>query len=404
MRGSKVKDQRRAASARESATPPRGRRWALLGVVAAVVVAAPLIMAVTGDDGDEGDGDVDVEFEPFGDPPDAPPAAAVAPPDPAPARAYRVVYRVEDTAGAAPLTSTDVLSVRLPYEARLEHRDGPTPDGEVLSATVTNQRFRFNFSGGEERFVLRQVPDALYSTVSVEALEAAVAAGAAERLGEGTVGGEACTRYRYRAAGDEILTPGDDQQRVETCVTPDSIAVSEIIVLNGRQVRTAEAVEVDRAPNFTAETFLTNRAPANEKETRLVEEGQKVTEGPAPEGVERLGMSAPTGFKAGRTAGVGRQVSPASPLLTLFVQTFERGTETVFVEELLSISETAPWSEAEGDAVELGATRTGKVVYRPNSAEVRVKAGDEWVRVTSARPELALAVARTLTDNPVKPS
>ena len=399
MRGTKVKEQRRTASSREEVAPRR--RWPLFGLVAVLAVGAAAAMALGGDDGEGG---VDVEFEPFGDPPEAPAAAAVAPPSPAPAPRYRVVYRVEDTAGAAPMTSTDVLSVRLPYQARLEHREGPTPDGEVLSATVTNQRFRFNFSGGEERFVIGRVPDALYSTVSVESLEAAVAAGAAQRLGEGSVAGETCTRYGYRAAGDAILAPGDDQQRVEACVSPDSILLSETIVLNGRQVRTAEAAEVDRAPEFTAETFLTDRKPDEEKDTRFIEEGQKVTEGPAPEGVERLGMSAPKGFTAGRTVVVGRQLGPAAPLLTLFVQSFERGTEAVFVEELLSISETAPWPEAEGVAVELGENRTGKVVYRPNSIEVRVKAGDEWARVTSARPDLALAVARTLTDNPVKPS
>jgi hypothetical protein len=400
MRGSKVKEQRRA-QATGTGTAPRRPRWPLFGGLAVLVVAVSLgAVLAGGDSDDQEDGDGGGKPIPV---PEAPAAAAVAPPDVAPASAYRVVYRVEDAIGPELVTSTDVLAVRLPYESRLEHRDGPTDGGELSSATVTNQRFQFNIADGEEKFVTWQVPDPLYSSVSVETMEAAVEAGVAQRLGEETVAGEPCTRYSYRAAGDEILALGDDQQRVESCITPDGILVSETISLNGKERRRI-ATEIDRAPEFNAETFLTERNPDKEKDVQLVEEAQRVNEGYDPSDVERLGVSAPAGFKPGRAVGVGRQLGPASPLLALYVQSFVRDGEVVFVEELLSVSEAAPWDEAEGAEVDLGQGRTGRVIYRPSSTEVRVRTGDEFARVVSARPALALAVARTLTDNPVEPS
>ena len=55
-----------------------------------------------------------------------------------------------------------------------------------------------------------------------------------------------------------------------------------------------------------------------------------------------------------------------------------------------------PWSADEGRPVDVGAKRSARIVYRTGWAEVRVTIGDKAVRVTSARPALALAVARAL--------
>jgi hypothetical protein len=56
-----------------------------------------------------------------------------------------------------------------------------------------------------------------------------------------------------------------------------------------------------------------------------------------------------------------------------------------------------PWPTDEGQAVDLGGSgRTGRIAYRTGWAEVRVTLGDRYVRVSAARPEVALAVAKTL--------
>ncbi|MGH9001029.1 MAG: hypothetical protein ACRDY7_16745 [Acidimicrobiia bacterium] len=395
MRGARAKERRNRTSAPPA--PRRRLRSGLVGLAVAVAVGVPAAWALLGDD------DTPALPPPAPAPP-APPAEAVAPPETPPEDRFRVVYRVEDTGGEEMQVSTDLVSVRRPFDVRLEHREGAPPGGEVASSTVTNARFRFNSSRGEERFVTRQVPGPLALVASVEVLEAAADAGAAERLGDATVAGEPCTRYAYLMGGNELLAKSDDQSRVEVCVTPDSILLSEATTLGGRQIRLLEAVEVDRDPSFTPETFLTDREPSEEEDVRLLETVQRVTDGPPRQGIERVGVSVPEGFTRARQAIVGRQLGPGSPAVELFVQSFQRGTEFVAVEELLTTRPDAPWPEDEGVPVDLGKDRSGRVVYRSSAAEVRVMVGDEFVRVSSARPELALAVARTLVDPPSEAS
>ena len=60
--------------------------------------------------------------------PDAAPVAIMR----TPAR-FRIVYRLEDFTGSTVGYSTDVVSVRRPFESRLETRTGRPPGGEVES-------------------------------------------------------------------------------------------------------------------------------------------------------------------------------------------------------------------------------------------------------------------------------
>ena len=104
---------------------------------------------------------------------DAPPAPEVAAPEVARAGAFRVVYRVEDTAGAERRISTDVIQVALPWNGLLEHRDGPPPGGDVLNSTVQNERFTFNAAQGSTGFATRRIPGVLTTTPAPEVLETA---------------------------------------------------------------------------------------------------------------------------------------------------------------------------------------------------------------------------------------
>jgi hypothetical protein len=325
---------------------------------------------------------------------DAPESPEVDPPATAPAAGYRVVYRVEDTAGPTAAISTDVVAVRQPFESRLEHREGAPPGGTVISSTVVNQRFQFNSSRGEERFATGRIPGPLPQTYSVEALEAAVAAGVAERLGPGSQLSEPCIRYGYRRAGNEALAKGNDQERVEVCVALDGVPLREQIVLGGRTVRVAEAVEADRKPAFSAETFLSERDPTKEPDARLLETEQVVAEGKSD--ASQVEVTAPKGFEVARQVTVSRQLGATSAPVALFVRGFTRDNELVVTEELLTPSAQAPWSQDEGQSVDLGEKLTGRVVHHSGYTEVRVAARGRFVKVSSARPALALAVARTI--------
>lgn len=324
---------------------------------------------------------------------DGPSAPKVAAPAVARAAAFRVVYRVEDTAGPELRILTDVVQVALPWNGLLERRDGPPPGGTVLTSTVQNQRFTFNTAQGSTGFATRRIPGVLTTAPSPEVLEAAEAAGLVERAGEGTVAGEPCTRWTYQGV-NKVLAKGTAEERVETCITGDGVPLREASTLRGKLVRLSEAVQVDRNPPVTPDTFQTSRDPGTEGDKGLLETEQQVTE-EEQSGKDIVQVTAPEGFQVSRQVSVLRQAGANSPPIALYVQAFEGGSDLVTTEQLTTPG-SPPWSADEGQAVELGDKRTGKIVYRAGWAEVRVSVEGKSVRVSSSRPALAVAVAKTL--------
>ncbi len=322
-----------------------------------------------------------------------PPAPKVAAAAVARASAFRVIYKVTDTAGPETQISTDVIQVAEPWNGLLEHRDGPPPGTTVLSSTVQNERFAFNAAQGSTGFATRRIPGPLTTAPSPEALEAAAAAGLVERAADSTVVGEPCTGWTYKAA-NEVLAKGTADQHVEACVTGDGLPLREAITLRGRVVRVSEAIQVDRNPPVTPDPFLTGRDPGTEGDKALLETEQQVTEG-ARSGKAIVSVTAPEGFRVSRQVTVDRQAGENSAPIKLYVQAFEQGADLVTTEQVTTPG-SPPWSTDEGQAVDLGGKRTGRIVYRTGWAEVRVTLGDKSVRVTSPRPALALAVARAL--------
>ena len=70
-------------------------------------------------------------------------------------------------------------------------------------------------------------------------------------------------------------------------MTTDGVPLREAITLRSKLVRVAEAVQVDRNPPVTPDTFQTARDPGTEGDKALLETEQQVTEGQA----ERQGRS-----------------------------------------------------------------------------------------------------------------
>jgi len=323
----------------------------------------------------------------------APSAPSVAAPVVPRAAAFRVVYRVDDTAGPQLQVSTDVIQVAEPWNGLLEHRDGPPPGTTVLSSTAQNQRFTINASQGSTGFATRRIPGALTTAPSPEVLEAAAAAGLIERSGDSTVAGQPCTRWTYKAA-NQVLARGTADEHVEACVTADGVPLREAITLRGRLVRVSEAIQVDRNPPVTPDTFQTARDPGAQGDKALLETEQQVTEGRRT-GKAIVQVTAPQGFRVTRQVTVNRQAGEGSPPITLYIQAFEQGSDLVTTEQVTTPG-SPPWPADEGQPVDLGGRRTGRIVYRTGWAEVRVAIGEKSVRVTSPRPALALAVAKTL--------
>jgi hypothetical protein len=318
--------------------------------------------------------------------PGSPPVAA--------AGAFRVVYRIEDSAGPEIRTLTGVVAMRRPYEARLESRDGPPPGGKVLSATVTNRNYQFALSGDDqEDYGFAVSPATAPQTYSGPALRAGVAAGVAAEAGEDEVLGERCVRFVYLQGGTEPLAPGTETQRVESCVTADGILLREAVTLGGRRVRLAEAVTVERSPAFPAETFFTGRKPARGDPFSAQ---QIVAEGKAPKDVKLLLSAVPPGFSLDRRVTVRRAAGPESPPRLFYNEAFVRGPELVVTEQFLQQGVGPPWPAEEGSPQDLGEGRTGRLVVHAGSVEVRMNVDGTHARVFAPRLDLALYCARTM--------
>jgi hypothetical protein len=305
-----------------------------------------------------------------------------------------VVYRVEDSAGPETRTLTSVVAVRRPYEARLESREGPPPEGKVLSATVTNRNYQFALSADDkEDYGFEVSPATAPQTYSVPALRAGVAAGVAAEAGEEVVLGERCIRFVYLQGGTEPLAPGTDEQRTESCVTADGILLREAVTLGGRRVRLAEAVTVERSPAFPSETFLAGRKPAR---GGAFGAQQIVSVGKAPKDVKLLLSAIPPGFSLDRRVTVRRAAGPESPPRLFYNEAFVRGPVLVVTEQFLQQGVGPPWPAGEGSPQDLGEGRTGRLVVHAGSVEVRLEVDGTHARVFAPRLDLALYCAGTM--------
>jgi hypothetical protein len=317
-------------------------------------------------------------------------------PGPWPAAAFRVVYRVDDRAGPEARSQTDVVLVRRPFEARIEHRDGPPPGGPLLSGSLMDPRSTSSLAAdGSATLRSDRAPGPLLGSFALSALQDGVLAGVAESLGNGSVAGQPCSRFAYRLSGTEPLARPTEVERVEVCVTADSILLSETVRLEGRVVRSAEAVEIDRSPAIPAGAFDGRRDQRAGVAGDGLVSATEVRDGPPPPDFAVASLTAPAGFRPGRRATEIRRLGPDGPPRIAYGESFVAGAEVVTVEQLLLVPGPA-WPEAEGLPVDIGHGRSGRIVYRPGWVELRTTAAGHPIRVTAPTGTLAVAIARAL--------
>ena len=308
-------------------------------------------------------------------------------PGAAPAPAFRVVYRVDDslTSPSQVHTETDVLEVERPDHLRLEHHEGPPPGGRLLEGSVVNRQDTMSLP---DDFASPSTPLTIPNELqlfSEPILRDAVAAGKAESQGTRRVLGASCTRYLYQHFGSEPLTRGSSEEHVETCVTPDSIMLREAITFGGREVRVVEAVALDRAPQFAPDAFLT----IEKKPNPVAADNSQVVQG-APDAVSRVVHgTAPAGFRMDWDV---TDVIQESEGMTwpFYIARYTRGADFVVTEQFLVHGTTeVPWTKAGGDVVDLGQGRKGNVLYHPGFVEVQTTVDGDHVRVLASRAGLA---------------
>ncbi len=330
---------------------------------------------------------------------DGPKTAAVAGGElrgPGAAAVSRVVYRVDDRAGPEARSQTDVVLIRRPFEARIEHRDGPPPGGPLLSGSLMDaQSTSLLVADGSVTLRTDRAPGQLLGSFALTALQDGVRAGVAESLGDGSAAGQPCSRFAYRLSGTEPLAPPTERERVEVCVTADGIPLSETVRLEGRVVRSAEAMEVDRSPTVPKGAFDGRRGKHAGAAGEGLVSATEVRDGPPPPDFGVAPVAAPAGFRPGRQATEIRRLGPDGPPRAAYVESFVAGTEVVTVERVL-LGPGPAWREDEGLPVDVGPGRSGRMVYRPGWVELRTTAAGRPVRVTALTGALAVAVARPL--------
>ena len=318
---------------------------------------------------------------------------APPPPSVTPARAFMVLYRVDDTASPQSRMETDYLAVRRPFDVRIEHRDGPPPGGMILAGTIVTRWSEITLGGSGDGFTRPHAPAIGPEVVSEPALRAAAAAGFARRLGVSSVLGQRCTRYAYRALGTEPLAPPTRQEHVEDCVTDDDIVLRELIELEGRVVRVADAVRLDRSPSFGVDTFPAAHpsAPAPDQLS------DQVTDGPIEGAGTRVRVPLPPGFHADREANVVRSIGPDAPPVLFYAQRFVSGAEEIVVEQPLIAEEGSPWTDRGGRRIDLQNGAPASVLYHQGYVEVQTRMDGVPARVMASREDIAVYVARQLS-------
>jgi hypothetical protein len=324
---------------------------------------------------------------------------------------YRIVYRVED-AGPEVGYRTDVVSVRRPWESRLESRRGRPPGDEELSTQVATfaQRYTTNPSA-DQPVVLELGPLLPASDVRLAAvLGPAVEAGKVERREVRRVAGRTCQVYRasdYLTASS--LRPPTPELYADTCVDASGLVLEEVLVDDGRAIarRIAESVEEDVALDDGLFPTGTPNVQARNGGGSV----RRLADGTTPPGPFFVADAVPEGFSAlGRYSVVPPQAENFGDDLSRegfrragTADVYVRGLDVLVLEQGATLQGAPPFEvDPENPTVDLGPFGTGEIRFSAAGNVVRAaRDGGRYVQATGTLPPSELAaVLRSLREVP----
>lgn len=399
--------RRRATSpAARHARAVRRRNLALAAAAVVALVVAGWALFLRGDDdagGADDDGSALAELDRGGSEevagaPDVEVTGSLA--------SYRIVYRVEDV-GQEIGYRTDVVSVRRPWESRLESRTGRPPGDDELSTQVAAFGQRINQAPGQDPAVIELGPVLPASDLRLEhVLGPAVAAGRLERREVREVLGRRCQVYR---AGDylsaAVITPPTPELYADSCIDAAGLLLEEVLFSEGEAIARRVAVEVDDSPSLADDLF-----PTGEPSVEASKGGgsmQRLVDGTSTPGTFYVADAIPEGFVAmGRWSVVPPQAENFGEDLTRegfrraqVADVYERGTDVLILEQGATLQGAPPFEiDPTNPTIDLGALGTGEVRFSALGNQVRaLLPGGRFVQATGPRPpeELA-AVLRSL--------
>lgn len=317
---------------------------------------------------------------------------------------YRIVYRVESRAAEAYVASTDRLTIRRPFQARVEAATGPPPGEEVLSTTV-NAFARLR--SGDTTLAVPPgpaPPDRRTKAFLEEALEHGYAVEAERRR----VADRICRVYRLGGdAGASSLARVVDTEaadRTDVCIDEAGLVLEDVTFAAGEVLSRKVAVEVSEDVDVDDEAFAAGEASMSAREG-----GGSVREVTAdsrpPEATFWELEEVPDGFEhMGRYSVVPPQTGFDDPLrrgaiVTSMSDVWVRGADAIVVEQGGTLEGKRPFEDdPNARRVDLGELGEGEVRYSLRASEVRVlTGGGRFLRVGGTlRPSQLLEIARSL--------
>lgn len=180
---------------------------------------------------------------------------------------WRVVYRVDDTAGPTPRVTTQVVEVLPPYAARSITLEGAPPGGTSLGGAAWTRGHQYLVDAdGTTHEVATVAPGFAGPDSHLDvALASALAHGLVRRGGTATVAGRSCTEWFSRMpldAADVALPAGGDT--TTSCVDDQGRMLRDSWSLSGKVVRTRTAVSVGAAHGDPLAGASASPAPADQ--------------------------------------------------------------------------------------------------------------------------------------------
>ena len=295
-----------------------------------------------------------------------------------PARAFRVVYRVEQPNAA---TRWGELVAQRPFRVRagtFDHRPERGERPEAGTLTTVDGLFQLRPEGVQE-ISGRQPSPGTGDQWLVPQLADAVDRKLAKVVGTATVARRRCTVYRFAEPPIGPVAALGDTDHDDLCLTSDGLLLREVWTLKGRVIQRRTAVEVDvsgRGLDDLLDVSAASEPPPSGPVATRIGAGQSFLPDPRP----------PKGYAlTARDAFALQQPGDQGPvtLYTSTVWAFTRGAELVTVEAGDSrASGKVPWLDRDPSRDVHLPLGTGTTVVRSDGGEVRIDLGsNRWVRV-----------------------
>lgn len=324
---------------------------------------------------------------------------------------WRITYRV--TTGTDDGTSTvmEVVSVRRPFESRLETHVGDDATGDAQSVRVSALgRLRLATAGSQPSVVAHPIAVAADDLRIDPLLPVAVDEALLERRERREVAGRVCQVFRSDGPlGSGPLTPIGTAGHTDTCVDDAGLALEEEVVVDGDRIVHRIAVEVDVEPDLADDAFVAGdpTAPPDQGGGSVL----RMRPGSRPPGTfwELDADALPAGFEpCGRFSVVPPQTEgftdPAkeSSIVASTTDVWVRGGDLLVVDQGATLGGGAPFVPGDADKVDLGDLGQGEVLLTASGNEVRVVlATGGFLTVTGTLPvDELVEVARGLHEQP----